>query len=110
MCYVRSLRIPSWDLGRRNAQGQAKPAAEDLEGLSKSLSIPKEVLRESLYLLAAPASCDAQQLTDALGQGFYPQRGLGSMPPTDPLLYRLYEMILVFGQPIKVSLPPLLSK
>ena len=23
------------------------------------------------------------------------------MPPTDPLLYRLYEVLLVFGQPIK---------
>jgi hypothetical protein len=25
------------------------------------------------------------------------------MPPVDPLLYRLYEIVLVYGQPLKVS-------
>jgi cyanate lyase len=23
------------------------------------------------------------------------------MPPTDPLIYRLYEIVLVYGQPLK---------
>ncbi len=31
----------------------------------------------------------------------YPTKGLGVIVPTDPLIYRLYEMIQVYGMPIK---------
>lgn len=40
----------------------------------------------------------------------WPQRGLGPMPPTDPLMYRLYEVLLVFGQPLKAVRPGLLCE
>jgi cyanate lyase len=30
-----------------------------------------------------------------------PTRGLGPAIPTDPVLYRLYEIVLVYGMPIK---------
>ncbi|PFH48470.1 hypothetical protein AMATHDRAFT_76715 [Amanita thiersii Skay4041] len=36
-----------------------------------------------------------------LGNHWWPNRGLGPMPPTDPVLYRLYESVLVYGHAIK---------
>lgn len=63
--------------------GQAKPEKQDLEKLSSSLEIPLD------------------SLIDALGPDFYPHRGLGEMPPRDPVVYRLYECILVYGHPLK---------
>ncbi|GAA6006747.1 hypothetical protein JCM11491_003167 [Sporobolomyces phaffii] len=44
-----------------------------------------------------------QSLEDAFGEDHYwPERGaVTPMPPTDPVLYRLYEAILVYGYPIK---------
>jgi cyanate lyase len=52
--------------------GQAKPRESDLEGLTKVLGV----------------SVDGQ-----LGEHWYPNRGnLSPMPPTDPVIYRLYEV------------------
>jgi len=36
-----------------------------------------------------------------LGEHWWPNRGLGPMPPTDPVIYRLYEGVLVYGHAIK---------
>ncbi|KAI7879707.1 cyanate hydratase [Lichtheimia hyalospora FSU 10163] len=64
--------------------GQAKPTTEELEKLSAVLNLP------------------ASHLKDDLGAHYYPDRGgLMAVPPTDPVLYRLYEMIQVYGYPIK---------
>jgi cyanate lyase len=51
----------------------------------------------------------AQKLCAELGLGKdvekflteWPDRGLGPVVPTDPVLYRLYEIVQVFGYPIK---------
>ena len=52
----------------------------------------------SVPYICSDGACSA----DLVCRGIvWPQRGLGPMPPTDPLLYRLYEVLLVFGQPIK---------
>jgi len=40
-------------------------------------------------------------LQNNLGTHWYPNRGLGPPVPTDPVIYRLYEGVLVYGQPIK---------
>ncbi|KAF9478841.1 Cyanase [Pholiota conissans] len=37
----------------------------------------------------------------ALGNHWWPSRGLGPIPPHDPVIYRLFEGVLVYGQPIK---------
>jgi cyanate lyase len=66
--------------------GQARPSPEELDALSKALSLPEEE-RESLH--------------GYLGPHWWPQRGLGPVPPTDPVVYRLFEGVLVYGQAIK---------
>ncbi|KAI7872001.1 cyanate hydratase [Spinellus fusiger] len=64
--------------------GQAKPTTEELQTLSKSLATTTNYLKEEL------------------GEHFFPSRGgLTEMPPKDPTLYRLYEIIEVYGYPIK---------
>ena len=51
----------------------------------------------SSTLLSIPASA----ITAELGDHWWPNRGLGPTPPTDPVLYRLYEGVMVYGAPIK---------
>jgi len=63
--------------------GQARLSPEEIDKLSSLLGIDH-------------ASLNAQ-----LGDSWFPHRGLGPMPPTDPVLYRLYEGVLVYGNAIK---------
>jgi cyanate lyase len=52
---------------------------------------------------------EAERIADALDIGryivedltAYPSKGLGSVVPTDPLIYRFYEIMQVYGYPIK---------
>ncbi len=52
---------------------------------------------------------EARTIADALGLGedivmalsSFPSKGLGSVVPTDPLIYRFYEIMQVYGYPIK---------
>ncbi|KAF9266388.1 Cyanase [Marasmius fiardii PR-910] len=66
--------------------GQAKFNADDLENLSKLLELAHTDLQASL------------------GDHWWPYRGLGPSPPSDPVIYRLYEGVMVYGQPIKAIL------
>jgi cyanate lyase len=51
----------------------------------------------------------AEKLAEVLGLGedvvnmltAYPSKGLGSIVPTDPLIYRFYEIMQVYGYPMK---------
>ncbi|TFK22753.1 Cyanase [Coprinopsis marcescibilis] len=63
--------------------GQAKFSVEELRKLGQVLDINSLVL------------------TEHLGKDWWPNRGLGPIPPTDPVIYRLYEGVLVYGHPIK---------
>ncbi|KAF9233175.1 cyanate lyase C-terminal domain-containing protein [Melanogaster broomeanus] len=63
--------------------GQAKMDPADLEKLAGVLEIPTATIQSEL------------------GSHWWPNRGLGPMPPTDPVLYRLYESVLVYGHAIK---------
>ncbi|CAL1716092.1 unnamed protein product [Somion occarium] len=63
--------------------GQAKMTPEDLDNISQVLEVPTEALLAEL------------------GPHWYPQRGIGPAVPTDPVIYRLYEGVLVYGQAIK---------
>jgi len=61
------------------------------------------------YGQASAAKDEATKLLSALGLGFdlvehlmtSTVKGLGSVVPTDPLLYRFYEIMQVYGMPMK---------
>jgi cyanate lyase len=57
---------------------QAKLTPENIAGLSAALDIP------------------ASELHNGLGAHWWPNRGLGTTPPTDPVIYRLYEVRVKF--------------
>ncbi|KAI0636264.1 Cyanase [Trametes polyzona] len=63
--------------------GQAKATPEELAKLGELLEVP------------------TSSLTAEIGEGWFPRRGLGPVPPQDPLIYRLFEGVLVYGTPIK---------
>ncbi|HBC43608.1 MAG TPA: cyanase [Pseudanabaena sp.] len=52
---------------------------------------------------------EAQKIVEILGLGediaaalsSYPSKGLGPVVPTDPLIYRFYEIMQVYGYPMK---------
>lgn len=51
----------------------------------------KEELAKVSELLGLPASLAESEAVSS----WFPSRGLGPMPPTDPTLYRLYEVGLM---------------
>jgi cyanate lyase len=62
-----------------------------------------------LYGQARADDQEAKKLVSALGLGAeveaavtdFPNKGLGPVVPTDPLIYRFYEIMQVYGMPIK---------
>jgi cyanate lyase len=89
-------------------------AAKKAKGLSfgdlERLLGRDEVWIASLFYGQNSASVEeAQKLAEVLGLGNdvvlgmsgYPSKGLGAIVPTDPLIYRFYEIIQVYGYPIK---------
>ncbi|KAF7350116.1 Cyanate hydratase [Mycena venus] len=63
--------------------GQAKFTTEELHKVAEVLDLP------------------SSDLQAGLGEHWWPNRGLGPIPPTDPVIYRLYESVLVYGHSIK---------
>ncbi len=59
---------------------QATATADQVQQLSKALELPESELVELMI---------------------YPVKGLGFTVPTDPLIYRFYEIIQVYGLPLK---------
>ena len=89
-------------------------AAKKAKGLSfadlESLLGHDEVWIASLFYGQNSTSPEeAKKVADVLGLGediiaalsSYPSKGLGPIVPTDPLIYRFYEIIQVYGYPIK---------
>jgi len=62
--------------------GQAKASEEELRALERILGITPKWLWE-------------------IGSSWYPNRGIGPIPPSDPVIYRLFEGVLVYGHAIK---------
>jgi cyanate lyase len=78
----------------------------DLGGILKR----DEVWIAALFYRQASASqAEAQQIAQVLELGSelvaelvsYPIKGIGSVVPSDPLLYRFYEIMQVYGMPMK---------
>jgi cyanate lyase len=89
-------------------------AAKQAKGLSfADLEAPlgkSEVWIAALFYGQASATTEeATALLNALGLSLdllpelvsFPVKGLGPVVPTDPLLYRFYEIIQVYGMPMK---------
>lgn len=89
-------------------------AAKQAKGLSfgdlEKILGRDEVWIAALFYRQASASVEeAQLLVEALGlDASYvkeltdcPMKGLGPVVPTDPLIYRFYEIMQVYGMPLK---------
>ena len=89
-------------------------AAKQRQGLSftdleKILGRDEVWIAAVLYRQAAAAADEAKLLVEALGLSAnyidlltaYPIKGLGPIVPTDPFVYRFYEIIQVYGFPLK---------
>jgi len=63
--------------------GQAKFSADEIKQVAEVLEIPNTNIQSEI------------------GEHWWPNRGLGPIPPTDPVIYRLYESVLVYGHAIK---------
>ena len=78
------------DLEKTLGRDEVWIAAVFYRQASASLEEAKKIIE---ILDLAPSL--AQELTA------YPTKGLGSIVPTDPLIYRFYEIMQVYGMPIK---------
>ncbi len=89
-------------------------AAKQAKGLSfadleKILNRDEVWIAAVLYRQAATSQDEAKLLVEALGLDpsyidllmEYPNKGLGPIVPTDPFIYRFYEIIQVYGFPLK---------
>ncbi|HUJ85310.1 MAG TPA: cyanase [Burkholderiales bacterium] len=89
-------------------------AAKRKKGLSfakleKALGRDEVWIAALFYRQAQASPEEAKKLASALGLGRdvadalmqFPCKGLGPVVPTDPLIYRLYEIMQVYGMPLK---------
>jgi len=89
-------------------------AAKEEKGMSFAdlgalVGLNEVVIAALFYGQASASEEEASKLCDALGLGAevaadlvaYPSKGLGPVVPTDPLIYRFYEIMQVYGYPIK---------
>jgi cyanate lyase len=89
-------------------------AAKQAKGLSfadleKILNRDEVWIAAVLYRQAATSEDEAKLLVESLGLDpsyidllmEYPIKGLGPIVPTDPFIYRFYEIMQVYGFPLK---------
>ena len=77
--------------------------------LEKILGRDEVWIAAVIYRQASASEEEAKLLIEALGLDAsyiqaiteYPVKGLGPIVPTDPLIYRFYEIMQVYGLPIK---------
>ncbi len=73
------------------------------------LGLDEIIVAAIFYRQATPSMEQACQLLETLELptdladelSTYPSKGLGPIVPTDPLIYRFYEIIQVYGYPLK---------
>ncbi len=78
------------DIGKALGRDEVWVAAVFYRQASASL----DEARKIVDLLGLPA-----ELSEALTE--FPTKGLGPLVPTDPLVYRFYEIMQVYGMPLK---------
>ncbi|KAF8493917.1 cyanate lyase C-terminal domain-containing protein [Russula emetica] len=65
------------------------------------LALKAKASEEELRALEAVLQLRREFLSPEIGRNWYPNRGIGPIPPTDPVIYRLFEGVLVYGHAIK---------
>ena len=89
-------------------------AAKKSKGLSFA-DLEQQIGRDEVWLAAlfygqaSASEAEAKQLVDILDLPTevvaeltaFPSKGLGPIVPTDPLIYRFYEIMQVYGYPMK---------
>jgi cyanate lyase len=89
-------------------------AAKKSKGLSFAdfetiLGLDEVCIAAIFYRQAAASADEASKILQTLGLSLdlapeltaYPVKGLGPVVPTDPLIYRFYEIMQVYGSPLK---------
>ncbi len=82
------------------------------EALGKEIGVSEVWVAALLYGQMQASPEEAAKVVDVLGleedrEAFeyfltsFPNKGLGPVVPTDPLIYRMYEIVQVFGYPFK---------
>ena len=77
--------------------------------LEKTVGRDEVWIAALFYRQASASQEEATKLTSALGLSpdiaealtEFPTKGLGPVVPTDPLVYRFYEIMQVYGMPLK---------
>lgn len=77
--------------------------------LEKTVGRDEVWIAAVFYRQASASPEEAQKIVEALGLSAdiaaelteYPVKGLGPTIPTDPLIYRFYEIMQVYGMPMK---------
>ncbi len=80
-----------------------------LADLEKILGRDEVWIAAVIYRQASASQSEAKLLVEALGLDTsyvqelteYPVKGNGPVVPTDPLIYRFYEIMQVYGMPLK---------
>ncbi len=86
-----------------------KAAGLSFADLGKVIDRDEVWVAALLYRQASAPQDEALKLTEVLGVGSEitheltepPLKGLGPVVPTDPLIYRFYEIMQVYGLPLK---------
>jgi len=56
------------------------------------LALKAKASEEELRALEAVLQLQRECLSLNIGHSWYPNRGIGPIPPTDPVIYRLFEV------------------
>jgi cyanate lyase len=56
------------------------------------LALKAKASEEELRALEAVLQLSRECLSPDIGRSWYPNRGIGPIPPTDPVIYRLFEV------------------
>jgi len=94
---------------REKLLGAKKKKGLSYADLEKAVGRDEVWIAALLYGQAQASPEEAKKLAAALGVGpdlaealtEFPCKGLGPVVPTDPLIYRFYEIMQVYGMPMK---------
>ncbi len=106
MTYLKTTVLPDITQTLLAAKKARKLSFADLEPI---VGLDEVCIAAIIYRQATAASDEAQKLTEALGLGpeaaseltEYNVKGFGPVVPTDPFGYRFYEIMQVYGLPLK---------